>query len=52
MPSGMANCFRSTNPSIDMDEVDPDTAMVAAGVVISLIAALEFYSAWKNTRRN
>ncbi len=33
-----------------MDDIDPDTGMVAAGVVISLIAGLEFYAAWKNTR--
>jgi hypothetical protein len=33
-----------------MDEIDPDTAMVAAGVVISLIAMLEFYPMWKNAR--
>jgi hypothetical protein len=24
--------------------------MLVAGVVISLVAAVEFYSAWKNTR--
>ncbi len=35
-----------------MDEIDPDTAMVAAGVVISLIAVLEFYPAWKKARTN
>jgi|AntDeeMetagen681_2_1112603.scaffolds.fasta_scaffold02188_2 hypothetical protein len=35
-----------------MDEIDPDTAMVAAGVVISLIAILEFYPAWKKSRKN
>ncbi len=33
-----------------MEDLDPDTAMVVAGVVISLVAALEFYPAWKNTR--
>jgi hypothetical protein len=35
-----------------MDDIDPDTAMIAAGVVISLIAALEFYPAWRDSRRN
>jgi hypothetical protein len=34
-----------------MDEVDPDTMMVAAGVVLSLIAAVEFYPAWRNARQ-
>jgi hypothetical protein len=34
-----------------MDDIDPDTAMVAAGVVISLIAILEFYPAWKAARK-
>jgi hypothetical protein len=34
-----------------MDDIDPDTAMVAAGVVISLIAILEFYPAGKATRK-
>jgi hypothetical protein len=34
-----------------MDDIDPDTMMMAAGVVLSLIALLEFYPAWKNTRR-
>jgi hypothetical protein len=33
-----------------MDDIDPDTAMVAAGVVISLVALLEFYPALRNTR--
>ena len=33
-----------------MDDIDPDTMMIAAGVVLSLIALLEFYPAWKNTR--
>ncbi len=34
-----------------MEEIDPDTAMIAAGVVLSLIALLEFYSVWKNARK-
>jgi hypothetical protein len=33
-----------------MDDMDSDTAMIAAGVVISLIAVLELYPAWKKTR--
>jgi hypothetical protein len=33
-----------------MDEMDPDTAMVVAGVVITLIAILELYPAWKHMR--
>ncbi len=48
----MPNCFMSTTLYTTMDEIDPDTVMVAAGVVISLIAALEFYQAWKNVRKN
>lgn len=35
-----------------MDDIDPDTAMIAGGVVISLIAIQEFYPAWKNARKN
>lgn len=35
-----------------MDEIDPDTTMVAAGDVISLIAILEFYPAWMKARKN
>jgi hypothetical protein len=34
-----------------MDETDSDTTMIAAGVVISLIAILEYYLAWKRTRQ-
>lgn len=33
-----------------MDDIDPDALMIAAGVVISLIAAVEFYTAWKRAR--
>jgi hypothetical protein len=35
-----------------MDDIDPDTAMVAAGLVLSFIAFLELYPAWKNAREN
>lgn len=35
-----------------MDDMDPDTAMVAAGVVLSLVAILELYPAWKNARHH
>ena len=35
-----------------MDDIDPDTVMIAAGVVLSLIAVLEFYPAWKNARKS
>jgi hypothetical protein len=41
-----------TTPYTSMDNMDSDTAMVVAGVVISLIALLEFYPAWKNVRKN
>jgi hypothetical protein len=34
-----------------MDDIDSDTMMVAAGIVLSLIAVLEFYPAWKRTRK-
>jgi len=33
-----------------MDDIDPDTVMIAAGIVLSLIAVLEIYSAFKNAR--
>jgi hypothetical protein len=33
-----------------MDDIDPDTLMIAAGVVLSLIAVLELYPAWKRSR--
>jgi|JXWS01.1.fsa_nt_gb hypothetical protein len=33
-----------------MEDIDPDTAMVAAGVVLSLIAIIELYPAWKKSR--
>jgi hypothetical protein len=46
----MPNGYTSPVPTIGMDDIDPDTLMVLAGVVISLIAALELYSAWKQTR--
>ncbi len=38
-------------PHDGMDDVDPDTVMIAAGVLLSLVAALEFYSNWKDARR-
>lgn len=31
-----------------MDEIDPDTLMIVAGVVISVLASIEIYSNWKN----
>jgi len=34
-----------------MDDIDPDTVMIAAGVVLSLIAVLELYPVWKNARK-
>lgn len=49
-PPGMPNCFVSTTLCICMDDIDSDTTMVAAGVVISLIAAVELYLSWKNSR--
>lgn len=33
-----------------MEETDLDTVMIAAGLVLSLIAVLEFYSDWKTLR--
>ena len=33
-----------------MEEIDPDTTMLAAGVVISMIALIEFYSVRKEIR--
>jgi hypothetical protein len=46
----MLNCFTCIALGTDMDDMDSDTAMIAAGVVISLIAVLELYPAWKKTR--
>lgn len=46
----MPNCFGSTPLCTNMDDIDSDAKMVAAGVVISAIAILEFYPAWKNTQ--
>jgi hypothetical protein len=34
-----------------MDDFDSDVLMIAAGVVLSLIALLELYPAWRGTRR-
>jgi hypothetical protein len=31
-----------------MDEIDPDTMMIAAGVVISILASIEIYSNLRN----
>jgi hypothetical protein len=33
-----------------MDDRESDTIMIIAGVVISFVAVLECYPAWKNTR--
>lgn len=32
-------------------DLDPDTLMVVVGIVISLIAVLELYPAWKRARK-
>lgn len=48
---GMPNCFMATSRFDDMDDIDPDTAMIAAGVVISLIALLELYPALRDSRK-
>jgi hypothetical protein len=31
-----------------MDEIDPDTMMIVAGLIISVLASIEIYSNWKN----
>lgn len=33
-----------------MEDIDPDLLMIAFGVVITLIAVLELYPAWKRSR--
>ncbi len=33
-----------------MKDIDPDLLMIAFGVVLSLIAVLEIYPAWKRSR--
>lgn len=45
----MGNDFTPTAVARGVDEPDPDTAMVAAGVVISLLVATELYPLWKAT---
>lgn len=47
----MPNSFTSTTVCTRMDDIDPDTMMIVAGVVISLIAVWEFYPAWKKARK-
>ena len=32
-----------------MDDSDPDTVVMIAGLVLSAIAAIEFYTSWKRT---
>jgi hypothetical protein len=32
-----------------VNNIDADTLMVAAGVVLSIVALLEIYPAWKNS---
>ncbi len=46
----MPNDYTLPTRCIHMDDIDPDTLMIAAGVVISLIAAVELYAAWKRAR--
>lgn len=33
-----------------MDDIDPDTIMMAAGIVLSLIALFEIYPNWRGNR--
>lgn len=35
-----------------MEDTDSDRIMIAAGVLISLVAAYGCYPIWKNTRRD
>jgi hypothetical protein len=42
--------FTFRPPRTGMDDIDPDAAMIAAGVVISLVAVLELYPAVKKAR--
>lgn len=37
---------------MDTFDIDPDTMMVAAGIVLSLIAVLELYPAWTQARND
>ena len=46
----MPNGYTFTTRCVHMDDIDPDTLMIAAGVVISLVAAVEFYAAWERAR--
>lgn len=46
----MPNGFTLAAVQTTVDDIDPDTLMVAAGVALSLIAVLELYPAWKRAR--
>jgi hypothetical protein len=35
-----------------MRDIDPDTLMIAAGFVISLVAAIEFRAQWERTQND
>jgi hypothetical protein len=47
-PERYKNGFTRIVHCTHMNDTDPDTEMIAAGVVISLIALLELYPAIKN----
>jgi hypothetical protein len=42
--------FREAALPADMDDTDPDRLMIAAGAVISLVAAYGCYPMWKRAR--
>jgi hypothetical protein len=42
------NAFIHSGRGVCMDEIDPDTMMIVAGLIISVLASIEIYSNWKN----
>ena len=54
LPGGyVPNNYTVTAPPDRMDdiELDADTVMLVAGVMISLIVVIELYPAWKRARK-
>lgn len=49
-PPTHAKLFQVDAPGYSMDDIDPDTLMIAAGVLLSLLAAQELYPTWRNAR--
>lgn len=50
----MPNSYTAMDPHTGMKDlnINPDTMMIVAGLVISFIAVLEIYPAWKQARND